>query len=264
MRKTVAVFVLILVVAALAVQVQAADPIKPDLKELLTGKAFPLTVKMKDMDSNWVQFTANEGSADKSLSGTYCTKGETVLVGKDTYLVAYNTREKLTESTVLNLSLINTNSMGSFDKICPVAMKSAEPVTVKVAGSITEWKSGSPAGSDSVSNLRDLIVSLLMYAAGNDDTLPMLDNPAMVKQALSPFVTSKMSFLDPATKKPYMINSILTEHKIAHIKFPMYMAVFYEEKPDAGGLRAVAFLDGNVRRVNESEWTSLKRLSKIQ
>jgi hypothetical protein len=266
MRKTIAaIIVLALVIAALSIQVLGAEPSKPDLKELLTGKAFPLTIKLKDMNSTWVQFSANEKSADKTLTGAYYTKGETVVMGEDTYLVAYNSKEKVTDKTTLSLSLVNINNMGCFGEICPVAVKTqSEPVKMKVAGSVSAWSNIKPAaGNDSISNLRDLTVSLLTYAARNDNTLPMLDNPALVKQALSPFVINKMSFLDPVTKKPYRTNTLLSEHKIAHIKFPMYMVVFFEEKPDASGMRAVALLDGDIRRVTESEWVGLKRLSKI-
>jgi hypothetical protein len=56
---------------------------------------------------------------------------------------------------------------------------------------------------------------------------------------------------------------VLSDHKLAHITKPDEMVVFYEAAPDDDGMRAVAFLDGRVKRIAEAEWPTVARASKI-
>ena len=131
-----------------------------DFVELLSGKTFPLSVKLGELDSQWRRITLQSaGSANGNISvsvsgnGTsgssqnniadlagnklYLTKGHTVSVNDQTYLVAYRlpggpdlqamiqamaTKSPaavtaLTAERALPLALLDVRSMGSLDQV---------------------------------------------------------------------------------------------------------------------------------------------------
>lgn len=71
----------------------------PDVTQLLSGKGAPLTLKLKDLDSNWRVFSVESGSyagmissmiGGKSSNEVF-TKGETITAGSDVFLIVYRT-----------------------------------------------------------------------------------------------------------------------------------------------------------------------------
>jgi hypothetical protein len=118
-------------------------------------------------------------------------------------------------------------------------------------------------GSASESNLKQITLAMHMYATDHDEMLPPMKDPAQVKALLMPYCKNEELFVDPRTKQPYQVNTVLSDHKLAHITKPDEMVVFYEAAPDDDGMRAVAFLDGRVKRIAEAEWPTVARASKI-
>jgi peroxiredoxin len=116
---------------------QAADPTFP----LLAGKGAPLTIQLKDLDSNWRVFTASSNSYENILASAMgggsgnrvYTKGGTITVGTDVFLVTYKPdppdmaslfagggppkAKPLTEATTLRLSLLNLHALSAMDGI---------------------------------------------------------------------------------------------------------------------------------------------------
>jgi hypothetical protein len=119
------------------------------------------------------------------------------------------------------------------------------------------------ASQRSLSNLKQISLGLLMYVQDNDEILPPLQNPAVIKKALLPYVRNEQLFVQPKTHRPYRPNASLSHRSLASVKDPAAMVIFYEDAPDQNSTRAVAFLDGHIKRIPESQWPALKRASHV-
>lgn len=162
---------LLMVTAATASSAQGIavlDPLDPfnlqsgsGLAETISGKATPLERTLKDFDESWRRFTVSEpggspvnrflplpGAHGLLLTGpaVYYTRGQTVSVGSETFIVAYRRRdegaglaalmaadragqappkpEPLTLDTPLYMSLLNLRTLGSLNGIRPVVASS--------------------------------------------------------------------------------------------------------------------------------------------
>lgn len=246
--------------------------------------------------------SANPGQAYLSLlsgAGTadyYYTQGKTETVGSETYLVAYHRQTPtfdfaalmragnsatppklipLTPDTVLSLSLLNLRTAGSLNDIRPFDMQQEisagmgpetgskfafETKTVE-AGDTTV--STVESDSQSVRSLKQLSLGLIQYVQDYDENLPPMKDAATVKKALLPYVKDKQVFVQPDTQRPYKVNTSLSKRSLASFNDPATMVIFYEDAPDADNMRAVAFLDGHVKRIPEAQWPALKRASHV-
>jgi hypothetical protein len=127
-----------------------------DLKQLLSGSKYPLTMKLKDLNGDWRRMNVS-GQSDSSMGGimsammsmfggggggsaggAFYTSGDMTSINNDTYIVAYKVRakpvdmaalmapnakpptpEKLTPETVLSLCLLNLRTSGNLTDIRP-------------------------------------------------------------------------------------------------------------------------------------------------
>lgn len=264
-----------------------------DLKQVLAGKIFPLSVKLKDLNAEWRRVKAG-GMYDMSslmmmygLMGgstlSHYTKGDTVTIGSEIYLVTYQPPtkdvqvaammrgeipreqqlpEKLTPETVLSLSLLNLKTTGNLNEVAPFDMQEEISAQNGLLGTIAE-QTAKPVNYSSDSNLKQLGLALIMYAQDYDSVLPPMKEAATVKKALLPYTKDESVFVRPDTQEPYQPNPILSRKKLAHIKFPASMVALYESSPAADGTRGLLFLDGHVARIPEAEWPQHKQASKI-
>ena len=282
----------------------ASTPRKMTTKEVLSGKPFPLTMKLKDIDGDWRVFSAPDAVGNQTLVNLYAlsgniiglnssfTKGDEVTLGSETFIVAYRPRVKLpsmaalsssaldphafdsmklTENSVMSLSLINLRTTGAISDIRPFDMKEflaqneeGSPQGVKTAPIEPGSTSDDANTVVSLSNLRQLGAGLSMYAQDYDEVLPPMKSAAKFKEVVTPYVKNEKVFINPVTRTPYAMNEILSQHKLAHILKPAEMAVIYEAEPAPDGTRGVCFLDGHVLRVDDAEWTLVKKRSKIK
>lgn len=106
---------------------------EPTLNEILAGKTIPNTVKLKELTPEWRSISTNGqfelGSSIQSLFtsftgmslfGNYYTKGQTISLAGESYIVAYSLQdkpEKITGETPLGLSLLNLKTIGSLTNI---------------------------------------------------------------------------------------------------------------------------------------------------
>lgn len=112
-------------------------------------------------------------------------------------------------------------------------------------------------------DLRELALSIVLYAQDNDDTIPPMNSVVAFKKAVTSYIKSP-TLWRAETKPFYMLNPILSNKKMAHIATPRDMVTLYETQLSSDGLRGVAFLDGHNRRLNATEWLKYKRGSKIK
>jgi hypothetical protein len=106
---------------------------EPNLSEALAGKTVPNTIELKDLTAEWrglstsgqfeignnfqTLFASFFGGA---LNASYYTKGQTISLAGETYMVAYSLQEqpdKIAANTKLGLSLLNLKTIGSLTNI---------------------------------------------------------------------------------------------------------------------------------------------------
>jgi len=268
-------------------------------KELLSGEKYPLTLKLKDLDRDWRRLTLSGVSEMGSYlqmvnmmmgaltNFAYYTKGETVTIRNEVFLITYRphqkqlgwqelmrsgptsqppTPEPLTPETTLALSLINARTIGSINEIVPFDLEQEIQLSKERMLTETEDHPEEPVSfgrSDpSLMNLRQLATAVLMYAQDYDDVLPPMKTEAQAREALLPYIRNESVFVHPVTKKPYKPNPVLSGKKIKHIANPAGMVLFYESDP-VDELRGAAFLDGHAARLNSEEWDRRRKASKI-
>jgi hypothetical protein len=114
--------------------VAQAVPVDAGLSNIFSGNKIPTSIKLKELNPEWRGMSTNgpveignlqmlvNTSAGGSFSATYYTKGQTVTIGSETYIVAYSLLsvvEKVTPELPLNLSLLNLKTVGSLSNIRP-------------------------------------------------------------------------------------------------------------------------------------------------
>jgi hypothetical protein len=105
---------------------------EPSLASVLSGNSVPTSIKLKDLTPEWRamstngQFEFGNFQAFINVFGggafatNYYTKGQTVSIGSETYIVAYSLlalNEKVSPEMPLNLSLLNLKTIGSMSNI---------------------------------------------------------------------------------------------------------------------------------------------------
>jgi len=261
------------------------------IDEVLAGKIFSLTVRLKDMKEGWRRFTpGSQSDAGSRLldmvmrqqmnqptrANIYYTKGEVVTLAGETFLVAYSRPQEpldpqamqgqaprenrgpltalpLSQNTELSLCLLNLRTIGNLVDIHPFSL------LAEIADSLNGGKVvGGPAEQQSVANMRQLATAVIMYLQDHKMLLPALDDPDKLKANLFPYVGNAKIFLQPTGGEPYQGNPMLAGKNAGEYKNPAEVIILFEVTPNADGKRVVAFLDGHVDVVDELGWNALK------
>lgn len=269
-------------VVLLAALIGCSQPAQSaEMKDLLSGEKYALTLQMKDLDGQWRRLSAGASESGGLAQvyaamfggggGVYYTKGETVSVASETYLIAYTRRtkpvnypmvmrqgpgampaEELTAESPLGLSLLNLRAIGSLQDIRPFNLEEEIAAHAEMLAATEGMMSGvgGPPGSsaESLSNLKNIALALQMFLADYDDAMPDMTDMVAVMDELGDYVRNDEVFFQPDTGQAYGVNSSLSQKRLAEVADPVSIAVFYEEEPGDDGLRGVAFLDGHAAR----------------
>jgi len=188
------------------------------LKAILSNKDVPLSLKMKEMNGKWRRFIVNAPNMNAEMEawgakagvefGVHFTKGQTVIMGEDTFLIAYRLPvnidprflnwhghgdaprpRKPDEETTLNLSLLNLSTMN--------ALKDVRPFDAK-----TDMESVSQINAASVRTLTSLGQGMMRYIRARG-VFPTLNNPIDfdAKRFFYPYVGDERLFCTPARSK---------------------------------------------------------------
>ena len=259
-----------------------------DFQDALSGAKYPLTLTTTNLDSSWrgvsvsapsrpsVASPQNSVLADSDQPSYYLTKGQTVSVGSETFLVAYlvptryfvlpylNDRASVSEELareakrdprgLYKLSLLNVRQIGSLDSVVAFTPETAEEARAR------EQDASSEA---SLNNLKQIGLGMIQYVQDYDEKLPPMKSAAVAKAAIYPYVKSDAVFRQPRTHEPYLPNTSLSHRTLASFNDPSGMVTYYEASPAPDGKRAVLFLDGHVKRVDSTEWQRLKTASHV-
>lgn len=278
---------LLLVLFSLLAPVHPAvcQNLNTDFKSLLSGSSIPLTLTLKDMDSGWrrVSLGTSSGAADPtqaylalltgSVGNVYYTKGETVVVAGETFLVTYHRQikidlpslmkegaeipktPKLTPASPFSLSLLNLHTLSNLSDIQPFSLDQE----IRDAATASQ----SDVDQDSLGNLKLLGLAMTQYLQDYDEKLPPMQSAVAAQKALSPYVKINSAFQQPQTHEPYLPNTSLSGRSLASFDNPATMVIYYEASPNLDGMRGVVFLDGHAKRIHESEWPALKAASHV-
>lgn len=293
---------LILISALALIRPAACQNQNTDFKPLLSGGSLPLTFTLKDMDSAWrrVSLGTPAGGADPTQSylalltggagNAYYTKGETVMVAGETFLIAYHRQVKidlqtlmkgggdlpklpaLTPDSALSLSLLNLRTLSSLSDIQPFSLdrevRDADAASRDAASrgqetAVTTVEAPESTSQTSLSNLKQIGLAMNMYIQDYDEKLPPMKSAAIAKKVLFPYIKSEAVFQQPQTHQPYLPNTSLSGRSLASFDSPATMVVYYEAGPAPDETRGVVFLDGHAKRIRESEWPALKAASHV-
>jgi hypothetical protein len=125
-------------------------------KELLYSNTIPLTLKLKDLNSEWRRMSVSGQYDLGSMGGfmgmfgggiggtTYYTKGESVIIGSETYIVAY--KANLKQPDFLSLMMENESNGGKEpdmskmmpEKLTPESALSLSLLNLKTSGNLTD------------------------------------------------------------------------------------------------------------------------------
>lgn len=271
-----------------------------DLKELLAGAKYPLTLKLKDLDAEWrrlsvsAQNDTNPWAMLFSIGGddVFYTRSQTVTVGTETFIVAYRPPvrkvdftvlmrgpgaaqpplDPLTPDTQLGLSYLNLRMVASLNAIEPFNLQrevtrrerdiaEARERMAQMAG--PQGPAAQNANQMSMSNLKQVSLAMMQYVQDHDEAYPKMEDAEAVKALLMPYAMNETVFMHPATRELYQPNPALSGKKLTQVADPVAMVLFYEASAAADGTRGVAYADGHVKRVAEAEWPQIKRASRI-
>jgi hypothetical protein len=138
---------------------------EPSLANVLSGNSLPTAIKFKDLTPDWRvmstngQFEFGNFQAFVGIFGggffatSYYTKGQTVSIGSETYIVAYSLLslvDTVAPETLLNLSLLNLKTIGSmsnirtFDSIAETKVLERQLASLQFANIFDPTKTGKP------------------------------------------------------------------------------------------------------------------------
>jgi hypothetical protein len=136
---------------------------EPSLASVLSGNSVPTSIELKKLTPEWRamstngQFEFGNFQAFVGIFGggvfatTYYTKGQTVSIGSETYIVAYSLLslvETVAPETPLNLSLLNLKTIGtmsnirSFDSIAETKVLERQLASLQFANIFDPTKTG--------------------------------------------------------------------------------------------------------------------------
>ena len=188
------------------------------LKDVVSGKLFPLTLALKDLNTDWTTTRisgnpdAGGSSGDAFLalmagamggSQHYYTKGETVKIASETYMITYRptikqldmsalrgpeppTPDPLTPDTKLSLALLNVRLIGQLSEMSAFDLESELKATKS-----TDVKE---IAATSESNLKQVGLAMMMYVQDYDEVYPTMKTAAQAR-VLMPYLKSESAFL---------------------------------------------------------------------
>jgi len=299
MKRLTTIVLLVMVASALAASVAYAQTAQPtqstEIKDVLSGKVFPLTLQLKDLNDQWQRMTIETQGASTAwatyfalftgVPAVYYSKGESISLAGETFLVAYRVPTKpmtyaelthssssptelakllvkLTPETKLSLGLLNWNSVVSVTDIRPFNLE--QEINESGVLSRTEQTDATASATEAaLSSLMKLAFVIDWYTLDHNEKLPPMQGPDALKKALSPYLEDESVLVQPETHESYRPNPVLSGKKKAHIKYPDQMIMLYQPSPDSDGRRWVLFLDGHFDQVTAAQWEHFKKLSKL-
>jgi len=254
--------------------------------DLIGGKTAPLSLKLKDLTGEWRRFTTGENAGGMeslmamraggapSTGPAYFTRGLTVTLGTETFLVAYRQESKpfdfrqaimhndeeemphpdpLTADTILQLSLLNLRNIGNILDVSPFDLEHEVAAGKALQDELLRNKSAN--------QLRQITIGMLSFAQDNDEILPVMND---LQQAIEASNLDEKVWKHPVTGEFYQVNTGIGGKALGDFEDPSEAVLCFEVTPWPDGKRYIAFLDGHVELMPEAEWAAVKQKAGIQ
>ena len=252
-------------------------------------------------DDILLQMSGRGNGLSSPWSNFYYTRGDVISITGQNYLVGYRVMPSsdrkelqrqqqflrawennsdsfdpgqmppLEEKTELSLSLLAIGQNTNFSDI-----RAFDPAKDLLTEEDKSKRSVQIERSVSLSNLKQVALGMAQYAQDYDEMLPPMraartvadfsnPNPATapVQSMLMPYVKSTQIFLHPKTGRPYLPNYKISRMNESAFENTTEVFTFYEDAPDAEGMRNVAFLDGHVKAFSEADFQRLRKAQGI-
>jgi prepilin-type processing-associated H-X9-DG protein len=230
--------------------------------DLIAGKAAALTIKAKALGPGWIRLRTGSQPGMDDISrafsamlggaglGVYYTKGQTVTLEGEKFLVAYSMPlppnegepgerlkvEPLTENSDLMLSLLKVKTLGSLLDIAPVDAGKE----IKTAAAAAEQA----LITTSTNNMRQLVTAVLMFSQDHDELMPTANEWNEVLKMIPTEARTQ-----PRFNVPYAYNTAVAGFALGEFDDPTGTVVAYEANAWTNGKVVVGFLDGHVEVV---------------
>ena len=214
-----------------------------------------------------------DGARDRSkVANEAYTKGETVALGSEVFLVAYRepgferatfrrmggpypmvlkAPERFTPDTTLELSLINVHSLGALEGIRGVNVDELIAAHNKEADRQQALYDRSMQQISMQTLYR--LASMVNTSGGRFQPIPaegiISSDPGVV--------------IDSDEPASYGTNAALAGKSIRDLKDPSHVILYYILKPFYDGTRGVVFANGQVAQLRPEQWTRIKAQNKL-
>lgn len=123
---------------AIALSLSVGKTARADLEDLLSGSDVPLALQLQDFDGEWRILSVYSeyeyglllnaiGSIISLTPAEYYTRGETVAIADETFVIAYRVpgvpKEPPSATTSVTLSLVNLKAISSFNNVRPFELE---------------------------------------------------------------------------------------------------------------------------------------------
>lgn len=189
------------------------------------------------------------------------TNGTTVKLYEQDFLVTYSAQINMAQA----MKEKNPPDLSKVDLVLTlINTKSIAAVTPRLDMTKEEWLKPAPpvagggGGGDkaqSLSNIKQVSLALIMYSADYDDVVPYVQSTKGAFEVLDPYSKNReiTKSLNPSGAK-ILLNMAIAGANMASIEKPAETVMFYEDKPWPDGTRMVSFCDGHAKSVAEDEW----------
>lgn len=278
----------------------SAPPAGPDgnsrFEQLTSGKSSPPTIKLKGLTKEWRRITVNtqdtgmeryyggfqgpllqELLADMGV-GVYYTRGQSVTLGNETYLIAYRIKRNITQQEMQDMMQNLYGGHGAQPartgpkKFPPDTTLMLSLLNLRTTGSLNDLRPFDPqreimgprdvieASNENLKQIGRYLPKMSQFERYGVRGLPMRDVKTARNAFRNYFHAPLSIFVHPQTGQPYRPNTALAGRRLSLIANRARLVAFSEPRSGTDGKRGVVFLNGRVERVPESKWTTVSRV----
>ncbi len=272
----------------------AREPL--NFSQLSMQSVAPARLQLKNLNTGWQRMTVQSGENDPYAAlyggmrgamfqdvleqagvGVYFTRGQSVSLGGETFLVAYRIDNnmsaqdvqnlfrgvgghgndgpapgprKFSPDTTLLLSLLNLRTIGSLENVRPFDAKRE----IMGPADVIE------ASNENLQSLGGLLVKIQNPQYGGQ-ALPLRSSAALRQTFNSYFHPRPALFVHPRTGEAYRTNAAAAKLPGRLTANAARVVAIYEARPGTDGKFGTVFLDGHFERVPQSRWSAVRAVT---
>ena len=253
------------------------------LQELLSGKSVALSLRVKDLDSNFARFRfAGDGADDARsmiwrMSGLsapetiFYTKGDTLLLENTSYLVVYGSEPRIDKAALarhdMRAMMTTPSKLRPKDKLLLslLVMKNLSNIRdIRPFNREQDLENEADRNTAVVNTLQMLGQGIFQWKHNRgQERFPNWGKRVtpQLRQSVYPFVHDKRLWEHPSTEEPFGLNPVLAGKVVREIPNRQNIYLVYEFTTAADGSRGVLFADAHVERVDAERWARVLKIA---